>query len=68
MDTLTLSTFLIPILTVTTVWNTGETGDIYELGSPLVTVFPGPRSEMNFGISYELLQKDDPCILFVNDI
>ena len=28
MDALTLSTFLSPILTVTTVWNTGETGDI----------------------------------------
>ena len=27
MDALTLGTFLIPILTVTTVWNTGETGD-----------------------------------------
>ena len=29
MDVPTLSTFLIPILTLTTVWNTGETGDIY---------------------------------------
>ena len=28
MDAPTLSTFLSPILTVTTVWNTGETGDI----------------------------------------
>ena len=30
MDALTLSTFLSPILTVTTVWNTGETGEIYK--------------------------------------
>ena len=29
MDALTLGTFLSPILTVTIVWNTGETGDIY---------------------------------------
>ena len=29
MDVLTLGTFLSTILTVTTVWNTGETGDIY---------------------------------------
>ena len=29
MDIPTLSMFLRPILTVTTVWNTGETGDIY---------------------------------------
>ena len=28
MDALTLGTFLSPILTITTVWNTGETGDI----------------------------------------
>ena len=28
MDTLTLNTFLSPILSVTSVWNTGETGDI----------------------------------------
>ena len=28
MDALTLGTFLSPILTVTTVWNTGETGDM----------------------------------------
>ena len=28
MDALTLGTFLIPILTVTIVWNNGETGDI----------------------------------------
>ena len=31
MDALTLGMFLSPILTVTTVWNTGETGDIHEL-------------------------------------
>ena len=29
MDALTLGMFLSPILTVTTVWNTGETGDIH---------------------------------------
>ena len=28
IDVLTLGTFLSPILTVTTEWNTGETGDI----------------------------------------
>ena len=28
MDALTLDTFFSPILTVTTVWNAGETGDI----------------------------------------
>ena len=28
MDALTLGRFLSPILSVTTVWNTGETGDI----------------------------------------
>ena len=28
MDALTLGTFFGPILTVTTVWNTGETGDM----------------------------------------
>ena len=28
MDAFTLGTILSPILTVTTVWNTGETGDI----------------------------------------
>ena len=28
MDVSILGTFLSPILTVTTVWNTGETGDI----------------------------------------
>ena len=30
MDALTLGIFLSPILTVTTVWNTGETGDIHD--------------------------------------
>ena len=29
MDAFTVSTFLSPILNVTTVWNTGETDDIY---------------------------------------
>ena len=29
MDVIILDAFLRPILTVTTVWNTGETGDIY---------------------------------------
>ena len=29
MDVPTLNTFLMPIFTVTKVWNTGETGDIY---------------------------------------
>ena len=29
MDVPTLNTFLSPMFTVTTVWNTGETGDIY---------------------------------------
>ena len=29
MDALTLGMFLSLILTVTTVWNTGETGDMY---------------------------------------
>ena len=28
MDALTLGTFLSPIVTVTTVWNTGDTGDM----------------------------------------
>ena len=31
MDVLTLGTFLSPILTVATEWNTGETGDIYTI-------------------------------------
>ena len=31
LDALTQGIFLSPILTVTTVWNTGETGDIYLL-------------------------------------
>ena len=29
MDALTVSTLLSPMLNVTTVWNTGETGNIY---------------------------------------
>ena len=32
MDVHTLNTFLRPILTVTSVWNTGETGDIHSTG------------------------------------
>ena len=31
MDVPTLSTFLMPILTVTSVWNTGETGNMFYL-------------------------------------
>ena len=31
MDALTLGTFLSPMFTVTTEWNTGETGYIYDL-------------------------------------
>ena len=34
MDALPLGTFFSPILTVTTVWNTGETGDVYDKRQP----------------------------------
>ena len=41
MDALTLGTFLSPILTVTTVWNTRETGDIdkYKTGIGKSSIF-----------------------------
>ena len=40
MDVPTFSTFLRPILTVTTVWNTGGTGDIHRLGVPFYHNLP----------------------------
>ena len=64
MDALTLGTFLSPILTVTTVWNTEETGNIYFLyceASALTT-----QPEFNYLKTYFILKHHHSILIDLN--
>ena len=64
MDALTLGTFLSPILTFTTVWNTGETVDNYFLyyeASALTT-----QPELNYLTTYFILKHHHSVLIDLN--